>query len=100
MPTFAYTARSSDGRRVTGRADGASETAVLGDLAARGLTPIRVEPARAAGPRKRIAVRALASSYRQLSELLHAGVPLLRALRILGRSKSNPALARAWAAVA
>jgi len=100
VPTFAYTARSADGRRVKGRADGASESAVLGDLAARGLTPIRVEPALAAGPRRRIAVRALAASYRQLSELLHAGVPLLRALRLLGRGKSNPALARAWAAVA
>jgi general secretion pathway protein F/type IV pilus assembly protein PilC len=47
-----------------------------------------------------VGVRALSASYRQLAELLRSGVPLLRALRLLGRGKSNPALAKAWGEVA
>ncbi|MCE2880781.1 MAG: type II secretion system F family protein [Planctomycetaceae bacterium] len=98
MPTFAYIARDPAGRRVKGRVDGASESAALADLSARGLSPIRIDATRAS--RRRVGVRALASSYRQLSELLRSGVPLLRALRLLGRGKSNPTLAAAWSGVA
>jgi general secretion pathway protein F len=38
--------------------------------------------------------------YRQLADLLRAGVPLLKSLRLLGRGKSNPALAAVLAEVA
>lgn len=100
MPTFAYVARAADGRRVKGRAEAASESAILADLASRGLAPIRVDSAAPARAAKRVPVRALAGSYRQLSELLRSGVPLLRALRLLARGKSNPILARAWGEVA
>jgi len=100
VPTYAYIARSADGRRVKGRGDAANESAMLGDLAARGLSPIEISPAAAPRRGKRVGVRALAASYRQLSELLRSGVPLLRALRLLARSKSSPALAASWGAVA
>lgn len=100
MPTFDYTARDSSGRRVTARADAVSEAALSSDLAARGLAPIRITVARARSRGARVGVRALAASYRQLSELLRSGVPLLRALRLLGRGKSNAALASAWSEVA
>lgn len=100
VPTYAYIARSSDGRRVKGRAEAANESAMLGDLAARGLAPIEISLTAAVRRGKRVSVRALAASYRQLSELLRSGVPLLRALRILARSKSSPALAVSWGVVA
>jgi general secretion pathway protein F/type IV pilus assembly protein PilC len=100
MPTFAYIARSADGRRVAGRADAANESAVLGDLAVRGLSPISIAVAASQRPGGRVSVRALSGSYRQLSELLRSGVPLLRALRLLARGKSSPPLARAWGTVA
>ena len=87
MPTFAYIARDASGRRVTGRAESASETSLLAELSAKGLAPIRVNTARAARAGKGVGVRALSASYRQLSELLRSGVPLLRALRLLGRGK-------------
>ncbi len=99
MPTFAYIARAADGRRVRGRTDGQTEQSVLADLTTRGLTPIRVTPAKASRQRKRISARVLARSYVQLSELLRAGVPLLRALRLLARGKSNPRLAAIWSEV-
>ena len=83
-----------------GRVEAASEAVLLSDLAAKGLAPIRVDAARARATGKRVGVRALSASYRQLSELLRSGVPLLKALRLLGRSKSNATLAAAWNEVA
>ncbi len=100
MPTFAYIALSADGRRVKGQSEGASESAVLTELATRGLSPISVAPSRAVRSEGRVSVRSLAASYRQLSELLRSGVPLLRALRLLARGKSNATLARCWGEVA
>ena len=100
VPAFDYIARDATGRRVKGRADAASESALLGDLATKGLSPIRIAAAGAPRAGGRVGVRALSASYRQLAELLRSGVPLLRALRLLGRGKSNPALAKAWAEVA
>jgi general secretion pathway protein F/type IV pilus assembly protein PilC len=38
-------------------------------------------------------MRAIAAMYRQLADLLRASVPLLRALRLVGRGKANPRLA-------
>ena len=100
MPSFAYIARDAGGRRVKGRADAANESAMLTDLAARGLAPIRVDAARSRKRGGRVGVRALSASYRQLSELLRSGVPLLRGLGLLARAKSNPTLAAAWGEVA
>jgi len=100
MPTYAYIARDQTGRRIAGRTDAATDAAALGDLASRGLAPIKVTQVRTRTRSRRVGVRALAGSYRQLSELLRSGVPLLRALRLLSRGKSNPTLARAWGEVA
>ena len=100
LPTFAYIARSADGRRVKGHADAVSESAVLTDLASRGLSPISVAHSDHRRKERRVGVRPLASSYRQLSELLRSGVPLLRAIRLLARGKSNVTLARCWGEVA
>lgn len=99
MPTFAYEARDAAGARVAGTVDAASEVAALNDLQSRGLSPTRL--AERAAPRVRgVGARALANSYRQLGDLLRAGVPLMRSLRLLGRGKANPRLATAWSSVA
>ena len=99
MPTFAYEARDSVGVRVAGTLDAASELAALADLQSRGLSPTKVAERRA--PRSRgVGARALANSYRQLGDLLRAGVPLLRSLRLLGRGKSNVRLAATWQSIA
>ena len=99
MPTFAYEARDAAGARVAGTVDAASEVAALNDLQSRGLSPTRL--AERAAPRVRgVGARALANSYRQIGDLLRAGVPLMRSLRLLGRGKANPRLAAAWSSVA
>jgi type II secretory pathway component PulF len=95
MPTFDYTALSAAGERVAGVLAAGSEQAVLAELEAKRLTPVAIE-ARAEGSavlRRRISVRKLAMSYSQLADLVRAGVPLLRGLRLLAGRKSQPRLA-------
>ncbi|MCA9292157.1 MAG: type II secretion system F family protein [Phycisphaerales bacterium] len=101
MGTFAYIARDPSGTRVSGRLAGASEQAVLAELHARRLAPLQVTAVREVRSLRRgVSIRVQATAYRQLADLLRAGVPLLRALRLLGRGKSNPPFAAVWMKIA
>ncbi len=101
MANFAYLARDAQGRQVTGTLEGVSQAAVVGELQSRGLAPVRVNEAAAAPARRRgVPTARLAAAYRQLADLLRAGVPLLRSLRLLARSKSHRGLAEAMGVVA
>jgi general secretion pathway protein F len=101
---YSYIARDAAGQRVTGQVTAATAQAVLVELESRQLAPVRVqevhESLRYRSMRHRIGVRLLANAYRQLADLLRAGVPLLRALKLLGRSKSNPRLAKVMSNIA
>ena len=101
MALFAYTARDVGGNRVTGRLEAMNEQAVLTELESRGLAPITLSIS-SEGPLggRRIGTRALARFYRQLSDLLGAGVPMLRALRLLAGMRSNRKLAEVTGKVA
>jgi general secretion pathway protein F/type IV pilus assembly protein PilC len=96
VPTFKYEAISGAGERISGQLHSASEQAALADLEARSLTPIRISEKSEAGHGRRlfrgVSVRALATAYTQLSDLLRAGVPLLRSLTLLSQRRSNPRL--------
>lgn len=100
MPTFEYTALNQTGDRVAGALAGASEHAVLAELESRRLTPVSVREARPRRPllrlRRGVAPRRLAETYLQLADMLRAGVPLLRALRLLSQSKSNRRVAEVF----
>lgn len=101
MPTFQYTAIDLNGRRIVGDIAGATEQAVLSELEARQLTPVSVAvsaPAFSIG--RGVSTRALATAYGQLADLLRAGVPLLRALNLLGRNKAKPRLALVFREIA
>jgi general secretion pathway protein F len=101
MVQYLYIARTASGERVTGTLSGGSEQHVLAELQQRQLAPVRVEPIHERRAiRRRVGARQLAQAYRQLGDLLRAGVPLLRGLRLIGRSKSNPRLATAMNEVA
>lgn len=101
MATFSYIARDSAGQKVEGKLAGNNTQAVLTELQSRQLSPVRVDEVRERRRVQRpISTRQLAMAYRQLSDLLRAGVPLLRGLSLLGRSKSNPRLAQVMAAIA
>ncbi|MCH8151970.1 MAG: hypothetical protein IH830_06315 [Planctomycetes bacterium] len=82
MTTFSYIARDPAGQRVIGTLTAASEQAVLADLAGRDLAPVRVRRVHER-PRlkRRVSSQHLATAYRQLSDLLRVGMPLLGAMR-------------------
>lgn len=97
MPTFRYTAMTTTGRRIAGEIAGATEQAVLSELEAKSLLPVRVAPVvRRQLVVGRVSSRRLGQSYVELSELVGAGVPLLRALRLLGGRKSGGRLSVAF----
>lgn len=97
MPTFEYTALSTAGQRVEGVLAGATEQAVLAELESKQLTPVSIEARQEMAARRRgVSARRLATSYSQMADLLHAGVPLLRTLKLLAGRRSNPRLAAAF----
>jgi general secretion pathway protein F/type IV pilus assembly protein PilC len=94
MPVFEYTALNTAGQRTAGVLSGASEQAVLSELESRALTPVSIAARGERRPlwKRRISTRRLAATYLQLADLLRAGVPLLRGLRLLGNRKSDARL--------
>lgn len=93
MSLFHYTAMRADGERVRGVLAGESAQAVIVELEARALTPVAVEATAGRVRAARVSARKLGEAYGQLADLLHAGVPLLRALKLLGQRRSAPRLA-------
>ncbi len=102
MATFRYTAISASGERIEGILVGDSEQAVLAELDSRQLTPVAVAPAAGGSDQSsgRLPARQLGESYGQLADLLRAGVPLLRGLRLLGGRRSRPRVSRVFASLA
>lgn len=102
MATFRYTAFDTAGKRVGGFLESATSRSAAMDLEKKGLTPIQLdEHAQAARPAGvRLPVRRLATTYQQIADLLRAGVPLLRALRLIGKQKASPKVAAVFAQLA
>jgi general secretion pathway protein F len=103
MASFQYIAVTGAGERVAGILAGGNEQAILAELETRRLTPVSVVEVaeRQAGVvRRRVSTRALAMNYVQMADLLRAGVPLMRSLRLLGSRKSNPTLAKVFGELA
>ncbi len=101
MPTFEYIALDRTGRRTGGILAGPTEQAVLAELESRRLTPVSIEARDDSISRGgRVSARTLGAAYTQLAELLDAGVPLLRSLKILGAKKSEPRLAAVFQEIA
>ena len=101
MASYQYTALNASGGRVEGVLAGQSEQAVLIELESRRLTPVAIEARREVSRRAgRVSGRRLGESYVQVSDLLHAGVPLLRSLKLLAGRKSRPKLAAIYRTLA
>src|SRR5262245_35758145 len=105
MPNFAYTAFDPHGAEQTGLIEAVDMSRAAADLAARGLFPTNVQPARpvsgnsaAARPRfalgREVRPKELAVFTRQLGTLLRAGLPLLRGLEVLAKQQPNPRFRR------
>ncbi|OWK45661.1 type II secretion system F family protein [Fimbriiglobus ruber] len=95
MPDFTYTALAKSGLKSTGTLTAGSEREAAAVLDSRGLFPLQISTAREAGGgrfQKGVSGRDLATFYGQLADLLHSGVPLLRALELLERQSPNKRL--------
>ena len=95
MPEFTYEARARTGQLSNGTLTADSERAAMAMLDARGLFPVRIQPAKTQSKSrwgKRVKGRHVATLFSQLADLLHSGVPLMRSLEILERQTSLPAV--------
>ena len=96
MPDFTYEAMNPSGQKTSGTVTATSEREAALVLDGKGLFPLRITLAKTqaagSGWGKRVKGRHLATLYSQLADLLHSGVPLLRALDILERQSTNPTL--------
>lgn len=100
MATYRYIATGPSGR-TTGVLTASSEQAAASELARQNLAPISITASKADTEKGlRVPASQLALAYRQVGDLLRAGVPLLRSIRLIGRRRSAPKLAAAFTALA
>ncbi|MBL0926111.1 MAG: type II secretion system F family protein [Phycisphaerales bacterium] len=110
MPSFRYIAVNGSGQRVSGTLNAPDQRSVLAELERQRLTPVELSEQRlslGSGPAGvigsasagadrrpvRVPIARLASAYGQIGDLLKAGVPLLRSLRVIANRRSAPGLA-------
>jgi general secretion pathway protein F/type IV pilus assembly protein PilC len=103
MPDFVYTARTLDGKNVTGRLTAANKREALSVLSRQSLFPLTAEEAsgkqRSLRISGRISQQLIATNLTQLADLLQNGVPLMSSLDILVQQATHPSLARVLADV-
>lgn len=93
MPDYQYTARNTAGDMVSGRLDADTRASAMDELARMGLFPIRVDARNGRAPASaRPRDEDIQAFTRQLARLLHNGVPLARALGLLGQNLSGQAM--------
>ena len=101
MATFDYIARSTTGQSITGTLQADNERAVANALDEKQLFPVQIveRASNAKKAHRTVRLRDIGVAYGQLSDLLSAGVPLLRALEILSRVGLAKLLAERFIAV-
>jgi len=107
MPVFEYRAMDRSGKETSGTLTAEGRTAVIDQIAARGLYAAFVEERRdvrdAAESVRfrsgRVSQSSVEAFTRQLANLLAAGVPLSRALQLIIREASQPAARGQWTAI-
>lgn len=97
MATYEYVAKTVAGEEVTGRMQADGHAAVVRALDERNLFPVKVAEQAEEGTGGlrggRVGAKDLSVLYGQLSDLLGAGVPAMRALETLSRASANKRLA-------
>lgn len=108
LEEYQWRAVSALGGETKGTLEAASESAVIAKLRAQGLMPLSVAPVSTTGLNreisipgfeKRVATKDLAVFAKQFAGLIHAGLPLMRALAIIADQTENAKLAKALVAV-
>ena len=101
MPqTYDYKVRDRSGTLITGQLAGDSETLVLQRLREMGMTPVEVKKANAGLKMEinlrpgRVKLKQIAVFCRQFATMVNSGLPILRALSILGDQTESKELAK------
>ncbi len=93
MPDYNFQALGETGQRTQGTLTANNEREVMSMLDSKGLFPLSIElsssGARIARGGRSVPSRVMATFFSQLADLLRAGVPLLRALELLERQRTN-----------
>lgn len=91
MPTYAYVARTRDGKRVKDSMTAENRQALSQALQRRGLTPEKIQEGGGAPATSNTTIRPqdLLLFTRQLSVIVNAGLPLLQGLDILGEQAED-----------
>ena len=100
MSQFSYQATNADGKQVKGTIEGVNRDEVIQQLVAQNLKPrevILLTEGKASRKffKKKVKTEQLVLFIRQLSTMVSAGVPLMRALTTLESQAENPALKEA-----
>jgi len=102
MAIFRYKARSDTGKVLSGAIEAASEQAVVRQLEEMGYTPISVKLDKALAKSRqkkglfqqmeKVKPKDLVMTTRQMHSLIHAGIPIMMALKVLGKQTENETL--------
>lgn len=100
MATFHYTAQNDSQNIVSGDVEASSRTTALSLIAKQNLKPISIVESKGPGKKfsfggNKVKSKDLVIFTRQLSTMVSAGVPLLRALTTLGEQAASPGLKKA-----
>ena len=110
MSTFAYTALSKDGRKLTGTLSADNRSAAIAQMSRQGIHPIKIAESTEVAKKKsasidsaaaniatlKVPAKSVESFTRELANLLAGGVPLSRSLALLKRESSNPGAKQLW----
>ena len=105
MPTFAYAARTRDGKMKKGALEAANRNALVESLRAQGLTPDprSIREKKTAGSRlgkRKVKASELMIFTRQLATMINAGLPLLQCLDILAEQTEDVNFSKVVLAIA
>ncbi len=94
MPTFTYTARTTNGDLRSATIDAPSRDDAVAQLRRQRLTIVKVDESKATPARRmgKVTMRDIVIFTRQFSTMINAGLPLVQALDILAKQSENKAL--------
>jgi general secretion pathway protein F/type IV pilus assembly protein PilC len=95
MTDFQYIARDNAGQKITGVIQAPGRREATAALVARSLFPVEIgENVKSIEPKRvrRVPGQLLSTTYAQLADLLHSGVPLLRSLEVIQKQTSHAGL--------
>jgi type II secretory pathway component PulF len=95
MTDFQYIARDNAGQKISGMIQAPGRREATAALIARSLFPVEIgESVKSIQPKKvrRVSGQLISTTFAQLADLLHSGVPLLRSLEVIQKQTSHAGL--------